>query len=139
MRAGFTIIETTVSLCLISILAAIVIPSFSRVIDAIEVHSSALAVETAFAAARHLAIARGAQSTVDIDTAAKVITVRIGADTLRKLELGRERSIQLLANRTSVSYSAIGVGFGAANLSLVLKRNSALDSVIVSRLGRVRR
>lgn len=138
MRHGFTILETTLCVCLVSILTAIALPRFSRIVDAIEVRSAALAIETAFAAARHLAIARGAQASVDIDTAARVVSVRIGTDTLRKVEFPRERAIQLQATRSSMSYSAIGVGYGAANLTVVVKRNAAFDSVVVSRLGRVR-
>ncbi len=138
MRRGFTIIETTLCVCLISILTAIALPGVSRIVDAIEVRSAALAVQTAFASARHLAIARGAQATVEIDTAARVVSVRIGTDTLRKLEFPRERGIQLQATRSSMSYSAIGVGYGAANLTVVIKRHAAFDSVVVSRLGRVR-
>lgn len=139
MRAAFTIIETTLTICLICILAAIAAPGFSNIIDAIEVREAAIEIETLFSSARHLAIARASQTSVEIDTGKRVVAVRIGVDTLRKRELGKEYGIELKANRSTVSYSPIGIGYGAANVTIVVRRNASFDSIIVSRLGRVRR
>jgi prepilin-type N-terminal cleavage/methylation domain-containing protein len=138
VRHGFTIIETTIVICLISILTAIATPGFARVIDAIEVREAAMEVETAFSAARHLAIARGAQAFVEIDPVLSTVSVRIGSDTVRRRELAQYR-VNIQTTRASMSYSAIGVGYGAANLTVVIRRNASVDSVVVSRLGRVRR
>ena len=138
MSQGFTIIETTLVLCLTGILTAIAIPGFAAVIDRIEVREAAIEIESCFSAARHLAIDRGAQAFVELDTAARKVIVRIANDTLRTREL-RQHNVEVKATRTSMSYSPIGVGYGAANLTVILSRNAALDSVVVSRLGRVRR
>lgn len=139
MRHAFTIIESTLAICFICLLGAIAAPGVSRLLDAIEVRQAAIEVETLFSVARHLAIARGAQSSVEIDTAGRVVSVRIGKDTLRRSELGRNHQVELKATRSRITYSPIGVGYGAANVTIVLKRNASTDSVIVSRLGRVRR
>jgi hypothetical protein len=37
-----------------------------------------------------------------------------------------------------MSYAPTGMGYGAANLSVVVRRNAAVETVYVSRLGRVR-
>lgn len=139
LRDAFTIIESTLAVCLISLLAAIAAPGVSRLLDAIEVREAAIEAETMFSSARHLAIARGTQVSVEIDTDRGVVAVTVGPDTLRKRELRKDHRVELKATRSRVSYSAIGVGYGAANVTLVLKRNSSFDSVVVSRLGRVRR
>ena len=139
MREAFTIIESTLTVCLICLLSAIAAPGVSRLLDAIEAREAAIEVETMFSAARHLAIARAAQISVEIDTARRVVSVLAGADTLRKRELGRDHRVELKATRSSVSYSPIGLGYGAANVTVVIRRNAAFDSVVVSRLGRVRR
>lgn len=139
MRNAFTIIESTIAICIICVLGAIAAPSVSRVLDAIEAREAAIEVETMFSSARHLAIARGAQTSVEIDTARRVVSVVTGQDTLRKRELGKDHGIDLKTTRSSVTYSAIGVGFGAANVTVVVRRNASFDSVVVSRLGRVRR
>jgi prepilin-type N-terminal cleavage/methylation domain-containing protein len=138
VRHGFTLIETIIAVCLISILTAIATPGFARVIDAIEVREATMEVETAFSAARHLAIARGTQAFVEIDPGLATVSVRIGTDTVRKRELADYRVV-VQAAKTTMSYSAIGVGYGAANLTVVIRRNASIDSVVVSRLGRVRR
>ncbi len=139
MRPAFTIIESTLAVCLICLLGAIAAPSVTRLLDAIEVREAAIEVEAMFSSARHLAIARGTQASVEIDTARRMVVVLNGADTLRKRELGKEHRVDLKATRSSVTYSAIGTGYGAANVTVIIKRNASSDSVVVSRLGRVRR
>jgi hypothetical protein len=46
--------------------------------------------------------------------------------------------VRLSASRDSMAYDARGLGLGAANLSLVIRRGAAAETVFVSRLGRVR-
>ncbi len=139
MRPAFTIIETTLSICLICLLTAIVAPAISRLLDAIEAREAAIEIEALLSSARHIAIARASQTSVDIDTARRTVSVIAGADTLRKRDLGKEHRVVLKATRASVTYSPIGIGYGAANVTIVVKRNASQDSVVVSRLGRVRR
>jgi type II secretory pathway pseudopilin PulG len=138
MREAFTIIETTVAICLICLIGAIAAPGVSRLRDAIEVREASMEVETLFSAARHLAIARAAQASVDIDTANRMVSVRVGNEIVRRRELGKEHEVDVRATRATVTYSPIGIGYGAANTTIIIKRNASLDSVIVSRLGRVR-
>jgi prepilin-type N-terminal cleavage/methylation domain-containing protein len=138
MRHAFTIIELAVTLCILSILSAIAIPWAGSILDKVQVMSAAIEIESLFSAARHIAIARAAHATVDIDTIARSINVSVGSDTVRKREIGTAHGVQLSATRTRMSYSATGIGYGAANLSVVARRNRAVDTVFVSRLGRVR-
>ena len=138
MRHAFTIIELAVTLCILSILSAIAIPWAGSILDRVQVMSAAVEIESLFSAARHIAIARAAHATVDIDTIARSNNVSVGSDTVRKREIGTAHGVQLSATRTRMSYSATGIGYGAANLSVVVRRNRAVDTVFVSRLGRVR-
>jgi prepilin-type N-terminal cleavage/methylation domain-containing protein len=138
MRHAFTVIELTVTLFILSILSAIAIPRAGRFLDRIHVRGAVLEIESLFSTARHIAIARSAQVTVDIDTLETMIYVSVGRDTLRKREIGRAHGVRLAATRVRMSYSATGMGYGAANLSVVVQRNSVADTVFVSRLGRLR-
>ena len=138
MRHAFTLIELTVTLCILSILSAIAIPRAERFLDSIHVRGAVIEIESLFSTARHLAIARGAQTTVEIDTAAREIYVSVGGARLRDARIGADHDVRLSATRSGMSYSATGMGYGAANLSVVVRRNSVADTVFVSRLGRLR-
>jgi prepilin-type N-terminal cleavage/methylation domain-containing protein len=138
VRHAFTILELTVTLCILSILSAIAIPWAGGILDRVQVRSAADDIESLFGAARHIAIAHAAHATVEIDTVARSISVSVGDDTVRKREIGSAHDVLLSATRTRMSYSATGIGYGAANLSVVVRRNRAVDTVFVSRLGRVR-
>jgi prepilin-type N-terminal cleavage/methylation domain-containing protein len=138
MRYGFTLIELTVTLCIVSILSAIAVPRAGQFLDGIHVRGAVIEVESLFSAARHLAIARASLVTVEIDTVSRTIYVRAQNDTLRKGRVGVDHDVQLASTRAQMTYSATGMGYGAANLSVVVRRNSVVDTVFVSRLGRLR-
>lgn len=138
MRRGFTIVEMTVVVAIASALCAIALPRAWSFVDRIEVRGAVSEIESLFSLARHAAIARGSQVSLDIDAVKRSITIRAGAETIRAREVGAAHGVSLSTNRTSITYSPIGVGYGAANFSLIVSRNRAADTIVVSRLGRVR-
>jgi prepilin-type N-terminal cleavage/methylation domain-containing protein len=135
---GFSLLEVVIVMAIAGILSAVVIPRGAAFLDSIRVHSAASDAFAIFSSARSAAVTRGAQAIVDIDTARAVLSVRIGPDTVRLRELGKNHDVKISANRTSTTYATNGSGYGAGNLTLVIKRGSAVDSLVVSRLGRVR-
>lgn len=137
-RKAFTIVELTVVMAIASALFAITIPRASGFIDRIELHAAVSEIESMFSLARHVAIARGSQSTLDIDAANGVMNLKSSGGIIRTAELARAHGVVLSTNKTSITYSPIGVGYGAANFSLIVSRGRAVDTVVVSRLGRVR-
>ncbi len=137
-RGGFTIIETTLVVALAAALMAIGLPRAWVFVDRIEVRGAVTEIESMFSLARHVAIARGRQATLDIDVAARTISIRAGPDLVRTREVGAAHGVLLATNRTSITYSPIGVGYGASNFTLIVSRNRAADTIVVSRLGRVR-
>jgi type II secretory pathway pseudopilin PulG len=138
VRRAFTIIDVTVTLCILSVLSAIAMPWAGKLLDRVHVRGAVVEIESVFSSARHIAIARSAQATVEIDTVARAIYVSVGKDTLRELQIGADHDVRFSATRARMSYSATGMGYGAANLSVVVRRSSAADTVFVSRLGRLR-
>jgi prepilin-type N-terminal cleavage/methylation domain-containing protein len=137
-RRGFNIIELTIALAIAAILSAIVLPRAARFIDSIEVRGAVTEIEALLSTARHAAIARAAQSSLDIDVVRGIVAVRVGADTIKTREVSRAHRVLLQTTRPSITYSPTGLGYGAANLSLIVSRNRVVDTVLVSRLGRVR-
>src|SRR5205085_2023018 len=137
-KHGFNIIELAIVLSIIAILSAIALPKAAGFIDSMEVRGAVTEIDALFSLARHVAIARAVQSTLDIDPARGVIAVRVGSDTVMKRELEAAHGVTLQSTRASITYSQTGLGYGAANLSLVVTRNLATDTIFVSRLGRVR-
>jgi prepilin-type N-terminal cleavage/methylation domain-containing protein len=138
MRSAFTLIELAVTICIMSILSAIAIPRAGRILDGIQVSGAVVEIASLFNTARHMAIAASTRTSVEIDTATRTIRVVRGDDTLRKRELGKTHDVRLSATRPRMTYSATGMGYGAANLSVVVRRNQSADTVFVSRLGRLR-
>ncbi len=135
---GATLIELSIVITITSALLAITIPRAAGFLDAIAVRGAVTEIESLFSIARHAAISRGAQSRLSIDPTLGEITVGVGAELIRKREVGEAHGVTLTTNRTSMTYSPIGVGYGAANFSLVVSRNAAADTIVISRLGRVR-
>ena len=137
-RRGVTILELTLTIAIISIISAMAYPSMTRLLDGIHVRGTATEIHSLFTAARHHAITRSERVTLNVDTARSAIVMVAGADTLRTRTFLDAHGVKLSANRVSFTYSPIGVGYGAGNMTLVIRRNSRADSVYVSRLGRVR-
>ena len=137
-RHAFTVIELTVSVCILCVLSAIAMPLAGKLLDRVRVRGAVVEIQSLFSAARHIAIARSSQATVEVDTVAETIYVTVGSDTLRKREIGAEHGVRLSASRVRMSYSATGIGYGVANLSVSVRRNDSVDTVFVSRLGRLR-
>lgn len=138
MRRGTTIIELALSLSIISILSAIAYPRIGRLMDGIHVRGTVTEIHSLFTAARHHAITRSERVTVQIDTARGSISLLAGADIIRARGFVDTHGVTLAANRASFTYSPIGIGYGAGNMTLIVRRNARVDSVFVSRLGRVR-
>lgn len=138
LRHGVTLLEITLSLAIISIISAMAYPAMSRLLDGIHVRGTATEIHSLFTAARHHAITRSERVTLQIDTARAAISMIAGTDTLRARTFLDTHGVTLSANRASFTYSPIGVGYGAGNMTLIVRRNARVDSVFVSRLGRVR-
>ncbi|MFL5578530.1 MAG: Tfp pilus assembly protein FimT/FimU [Gemmatimonadaceae bacterium] len=138
-RAGLTVLEVVAVLAVLSIVAGIALPLANRAADRIAVQSAITAVASACALARSIAIMRGTYATIRLASAPARVLVTSGTDTLlaRRLD-GDGRPITLSATRTTVTYSPIGLGYGAANSQVIARRGSAADTLWTSRLGRVR-
>jgi hypothetical protein len=76
--------------------------------------------------------------TVRLDTVADALELRMRGAVVSRVALGHAHGVTIAANRDSITYDVRGLGYGAANVTLVARRGRAADSLVVSRLGRLR-
>jgi hypothetical protein len=88
--------------------------------------------------ARALALAGNGLVALHVDTAAGTLSVRRGNEMLHSRAIGFAHGVRLGGTRDSLTYDPRGLGRGAANLSIVVRRGTIAETVFVSRLGRVR-
>ena len=139
MRRGMTAVEIVVVLSIIALVIGLVVPSLSRLRDGIAVRNATAEAISAFATARRSAIVRATTAALGVDRPPGFVTVSVDGEMLLQRNLEQAYGVMLSSTRDSTAYSALGHGFGAANLSLVIARGSVAETIFVSREGRVRR
>lgn len=135
---GFTLLELLVVLTVTGILLAIGLPRARLTVDRTVVRSAASDVRATLGLARTLALAGHTVIVVDVDSGEGLLRIRHGPNVLARRAVERAHGVELRATRDSLSYDPYGMGRGAANLSVILRRGLAAETVFVSRLGRIR-
>lgn len=138
MRRAHTLIELAVTLALVALIAAIVVPSIAGVTERWRLRAATADVVNALVFAREAALARGTAATFVIDAALGEVRVTCGADTLARRAVGALHGVTLAASGDSVRFGPDGLATGVSNLTLLIVRRARVDSVVVSRLGRIR-
>jgi len=137
-RSGSTLIEQVTVLTVLALLATIAIRGIARLLDATWVHVATRDISDLLALAREQASATGTRTAVRFDVAGSRIVVHSGSDTIARYDLAQHGAVALEASRDSMAYSPSGLGYGAANLRVVLRKGASAETLTVSRLGRVR-
>ena len=141
MARGATLPELMSATLIIVVLSSIVLPPLRRLLDSAAVVSAADQVAALHDAARQGAITRRRLTRYEIDTGRVSITLASRNahgmwDTLRVVPLG---ALRASASQRIVTFSPLGIGFGVSNTSIVLSRGIAIETLTVSRTGRLRR
>jgi prepilin-type N-terminal cleavage/methylation domain-containing protein len=136
---GFTLLEVLLVVTIIGVLTGIAIPRTRQILDGVAVRGAAQDAAAVLELARQTAMARGERVSVDIDSMPARLTMRAGIDTLRRRNEQAIHGVRFTTTRSPVVYSQLGMGLGVSNLTLIVSRGSAVETVTVSRLGRVRR
>ena len=138
MRRAHTLPELALTLVLLAIVAATAVPSLIATTARWQVRAAVADVVNALVLTREAALARGAVAPFDVDAARGEVTVTCAGDTIARRAVGALHGVTLAASGDSVRYAPDGVATGVSNTTLLVIRGSRVDSVIVSRLGRVR-
>jgi len=138
MRRGHSLLEVLVVVTIAAVLLAIVVPRASAVLDRVTVRGAASDVATVLGTARSLALAGRAPVAIDVDSVSGTLRVRRGVEMLFSRNVGHAHGVRVRTTRDSIAFGPLGLGRGAANVSILVSRGSAVETVFVSRLGRVR-
>jgi len=139
MRSGTTLIEVGVVIGILGIMAGLTFPRFGSYRDRVAVEAATAATLSLLATARHTALRRALRTAVHLDTAGAVVLVVAGKDTIERRPLQQVHGVTFTTTRDSIAYTASGLGYGAANTQIVMRRGATADTISVSRLGRARR
>lgn len=137
-RAGTSMPELVTVLLLTAIVVAVAIPRMRELTERTAVRGAVAEIVATLSAARQLAASRGGGVAVAVDSRHATIAVIGDGDTLTTRRLGSVFGVTIRSTRDSLAYDARGLGMGAANLTFVVVRGTTADTVVVSRLGRVR-
>ena len=137
-RAGLTLIELCLVLTIIGLVTTIAVRELGLYLDRAAARAAIVEAAAVVARARDEAVAQRIPASVRLDTVADALELRMGGVTISRSALGHAHGVSLSANRDSLAYDARGLGYGAANLTLVARRGRAAESLVVSRLGRLR-
>jgi prepilin-type N-terminal cleavage/methylation domain-containing protein len=137
-RRGFSLLELSLVMTIVGIVVALGVPKFLRFRSLASVRGATNEVAAAFAAARQEAITRRAVITVAIDTSAGFVEVRTSGTAILRRSVELRYGVVLGANRDSVAFDPRGLGYGVSNLTLTVRRDAIVDTLTMSRLGRVR-
>ena len=139
MRLGTTLVELLLVLALAGLLLAIAVPGIAYARDRAAVQGATASLAGTLAGARLEATRRQRRTAVRFDTVAARLVVHAGGDTVGRLPLGALFRVALSASRDSITFGATGLGVGAANVRVIVRRGAAADTVFVARTGRIRR
>ena len=137
-RWGYTLVELVIVLVVLAAVCAIGVRAVGRQLDRVAVVNAVGEAAGAIARARDEALARHAMVSVLIDTVERALTLHTRDVRLARHALGHAHGVSLATTRDSIVFDARGLGYGAANLTLVARRGAAADTLVVSRLGRTR-
>jgi competence protein ComGC len=135
---AFTLIELVLTMMVAALCLALAAPRFATLRDGASVRGAANEIGAAFSEARQMAIARATLVAVVLDTANGAIELRSRGQQLSRRSLGVIYGVRMASNRDSAVYDARGLGYGVSNLSVTVRRGAMVDTLIMSRLGRVR-
>ena len=137
-RCGFSLIELVLVMTLAGLVCVTVVRALSIQLDRLAVRDAIAEAAGALARARDEALSRRAVVRVRIDTAQRTLTVRSDGEPIARHALGHAHGVSLSTTRDSIAFDVRGLGHGASNLTLIARRGRAADTLVVSRLGRVR-
>jgi prepilin-type N-terminal cleavage/methylation domain-containing protein len=137
-RSGLTLPELILVVVIVSLTLLVGLGQLRLYLDRVATRDAVRAAGNVVERARDEAIALRTPVSVKIDTSTATLELLSRGLALGKTPLGEMHGVALTTTRDSITFDVRGLGYGAANLTLVARRGRATDTLVVSRLGRVR-
>jgi Tfp pilus assembly protein FimT len=138
MRPAHTLYELILTLSLLSLVTAMAVPPIAAATVRWQVRAAVTDVVNALVLTREAALTRGTVASFVVNASRGEVTVTCGGDTIARRAIGALHGVTLAASGDSVRYAPDGLATGVSNTTLLIVRGARVDSVVVSRLGRVR-
>ena len=138
IRRGHTLIELVLVMVLIGLTSLTGIRQLHHFLDRAATRGAVRAAAGVVARARDEAVALHTPVSVRIDTADAALELFSRHGPFGRAALGELHGVTLSTTRDSITFDVRGLGYGAANLTLVARRGHSADTLTVSRLGRTR-
>ena len=137
-RSGLTLIELALVMLIIALTSLMGLRQFHFYLDRIATRDAVRAASGVIARARDEAVALHTPVSVRIDTTLATLELLSRGGAFGRAALGELHGVALSTTRESITFDVRGLGYGAANLTLVARRGRSSDTLVVSRLGRTR-
>ena len=140
MPKGFTLLELMVVACIAAVLMAFGLPRAARLMDWLATEHTVRDVTTALAVGRHGAVlhATRARVTFDDDTLRVDRFESQGWVPWWRTPGPASRGVTMEVSNPVVVFGPTGMGWGASNTKIVLRRGSQAETITMSRVGRVK-
>lgn len=127
-------------LAIVGVLAALAVPRAAGWLDRLAVRRAADEVASFYQQARLAAIFRSQRVRLELGQDSLRAVLEGPSDSVFLRRMGPARhGVSLTATRGIIRVESNGLGFGAANTKLVLRKGLAAESLTTSRLGRLKR
>ena len=135
MRQGTTLIEVGVAVGILGLMAGLTFPKFGSYRDRVAVDAATSSTLSLLATARQAALRRATRTAVHLDTASATVFVVAGIDTLERRPLREVHGVTFSTTRDSIAFTSGGLGYGAANTQIILRRGVASAHDYATALG----
>jgi prepilin-type N-terminal cleavage/methylation domain-containing protein len=137
-QQAFTLPELVLVLAIVGLLSLIAIRQLQLYLDRLATRAAVTQAALMLGRARDESVAQHTAITLRVDSIAGTLALSARGQPLASQTLGHDRGVVLSANRDSITFDARGLGYGAANMTLIVRRREAANTLVVSRLGRAR-
>ncbi len=134
-RPGTTLIDVLTAVLILAVLTSIAVPPIVAVSDRIAVRAATRATVATFVDGRRGGLHHG-RATVEIQSTGVRLLLR---DSVARVhDFAARYGVSVRSTTPAMTFDHAGLGRGVANGTIILTRRLAVDTVVVSRLGRVR-